>query len=118
VLGTRYGWALVALTRAALADGYSPDAITYYARMVIDEAVFREHQHVPELREALRRLRRDASLGHACRTCARDPGMCGCTQAGDQETSLDVETVERALASLGADPETRAACLAAARSAA
>ncbi|MGI5286604.1 helix-turn-helix domain-containing protein [Nonomuraea polychroma] len=118
LLGTRYGWALIALLKRALAAGYSPEAITRYAEMVIGEACFQEHQHVPELRYALARLRRDADLGHTCRTCAQDPAICTCAWTHDQDITLDAAALERALAALGADPHERAACLAAARSAA
>jgi hypothetical protein len=86
--------------------------------MVISEASFQDHQHVPELRYALARLRRDANLGHTCRTCAHDPAICTCAWTSAAETTLDAAALERALAALGADPDERAACLAAARSAA
>jgi hypothetical protein len=114
-VGVRYRFVLAALARQALADGYGPDAIVYYARMVISEAIFREHQHVPEFREALRRLRRDADLGHACRTCGDDPAICACAWTWDQGITADPEAALRAAAGLGATPEERAACLAAAR---
>ncbi|MGW6502937.1 hypothetical protein [Nonomuraea angiospora] len=118
LLGGRYGWALVALLQRALAAGYGSAAIISYAEMVIGEAIFADHQHVPELRFALARLRRDAELGHTCRTCAQDPAICTCAWTTDTETEVDAAALERALASLGADPDEQAACLAAARSAA
>ncbi|MFB4273061.1 helix-turn-helix domain-containing protein [Nonomuraea sp. GTA35] len=114
LLGTRYGWALTALLKRALDAGYGPDAITSYAAMVIGEARFADQQHVPELRYALARLRRDVALGHTCRTCANDPAICTCAWTSDTDAELDAAAIERTLASLGADPEERAACLAAA----
>lgn len=118
ILGTRFGWALIALARHALADGYGRDAIAYYADMVINEAIFRERQHVPELREALRRMRRDTDLGHACRVCGNDPATCTCAWDHDQVEAADRDQVLRALDQLGADDDERAACMAAGRSAA
>lgn len=114
-IGIRYRFALHALARQALADGYGAGAITYYAQMVISEATFREHQHVPEFREAMRRLRRDADLGDTCRTCGDDPAVCTCAWAYDQGITLDPEAAQRALADVGATPDERAAYLAAAR---
>ncbi|WP_344888403.1 hypothetical protein [Streptosporangium longisporum] len=60
------GWVkkhLTALAAAALAAGFHRDAIVQYATAVIAEARFAEHQHIPEFRDALRRLGRDAALG-------------------------------------------------------
>jgi hypothetical protein len=54
---------LAALIATALEAGFGRDAILRYAHMVIGEARYLEHQHLPELREALRRLGRDAALG-------------------------------------------------------
>ncbi|WP_326829706.1 helix-turn-helix domain-containing protein [Streptosporangium sp. NBC_01810] len=60
------GWVkknLATLADAALAAGFHRDAIVQYAAAVIAEARFAEHQHIPEFRDALRRLGRDAALG-------------------------------------------------------
>lgn len=69
----RYGHApawvrtqLARLTAAALDAGFGRDAIDAYARMVIAERTYGEHEHIPELRAALARLGRDAAQGDAC----------------------------------------------------
>ncbi|MGW0587435.1 hypothetical protein [Streptosporangium sp. NPDC002607] len=60
------GWVkkhLATLADAAMSAGFHRDAIVQYATAVIAEARFAEHQHIPEFRDALRRLGRDAALG-------------------------------------------------------
>ncbi|MFD0887052.1 hypothetical protein ACFQ08_21100, partial [Streptosporangium algeriense] len=70
------GWVrkhLATLARDALSAGYGAEALTRYARMVIAEERFLVHQHIPELRDALRRLELDVRQGDACPCCGRDP---------------------------------------------
>ncbi len=91
---------LAGLAGAALAAGFGPSAISGYAVMVIAEGRFQQHQHIPEFRDALRRLNRDAVLGSACRSCGFDPGDCPCrtSQADDRPwTDADQADLERAL---------------------
>jgi hypothetical protein len=101
------GWAkrhLADLAGTALAAGFGANAITGYAVMVITEGRFQPHQHIPELRDALRRLNRDAALGTACRACGFDPGDCPChgPAADDRPwTAEDQAALERALEHLG-----------------
>ncbi|GIH91976.1 hypothetical protein ACFFMN_33790 [Planobispora siamensis] len=102
------GWArkhLVALTATALEAGLGRDAITHYAAMAITEARYAEHQHIPELRAALARLGRDVALGHACATCARDPGGSFCCATDRPWTDDDQAALEAALDHLGVTPD-------------
>jgi hypothetical protein len=98
---------LVPLAATALAAGFGPDAITGYAVMVITEVRFKIDQHIPELRDALRRLSRDAALGTACRSCGFDPGGCPCTAPAQTDrpwTEADQAALERAMEHLGVEP--------------
>lgn len=100
---------LVPLAATALAAGFGADAIAGYAVMVITEGRFKPDQHIPELRDALRRLNRDAALGTACRSCGFAPGDCPCTPdtaAADRPwTEADQAALERALEHLGVAPD-------------
>ncbi|MGP4093002.1 hypothetical protein [Nonomuraea sp. KM90] len=105
---TAPGWVkskhLAPMAATALAAGFGREAITNYAGMVIAEGRFQDAQHIPEFRDALRRLGRDVELGHACATCARDPegSFCCVTpeQAGRAWTADDQAALERALDAL------------------
>src|SRR5690606_27857167 len=101
---TAPGWVkskhLAPMTAAALAAGFGRDAIVRYAAMVIGEGRFADHQHIPEFRDALRRLGRDAELGHACPVCARDPGGTWCCTEDRAWTADDQAALERALDAL------------------
>lgn len=98
------GWVkskhLAPMTAAALTAGFGRDAIVRYAAMVIGEGRFADHQHIPEFRDALRRLGRDAELGHACPVCARDPGGTWCCTEDRLWTADDQAALERALDAL------------------
>lgn len=110
---TAPGWArskhLAPMAAAALAAGFGREAITHYAEMVIGEGRFLDGQHIPEFRDALRRLGRDVELGHACATCARDPDGSFCCITPEQAerpwTDDDQVALERALDQLGAAPD-------------
>ncbi|MBB4702528.1 hypothetical protein [Sphaerisporangium siamense] len=101
------GWVrrhLVPLVAAAMRAGFGAQAISGYAVMVMSEGRYRDDQHIPELRGALSRLSRDATLGTACRACGLDPGDCPCraTPAADRPwTEQDQADFEAALAHLG-----------------
>ncbi|MFS1304503.1 hypothetical protein [Streptosporangium longisporum] len=84
----------------ALHAGYAREAIISYAVMVADEATFKAHQHLPELREALRRLTRDTALGDA-------PEPHPAPESGPDRpwSPEDHESWRRAVAHLGADPK-------------
>ncbi|MEV8636559.1 hypothetical protein AB0395_33420 [Streptosporangium sp. NPDC051023] len=105
------GWVrkhLAALARDALAAGYGAEALTRYARMVIEEERFLDHQHIPELRAALRRLELDVRQGDACLCCGRDPDGCPTASAPTADepwTDVDRAAWERIVAHLGADPD-------------
>ncbi|MBB2914904.1 hypothetical protein FHS43_006216 [Streptosporangium becharense] len=104
------GWVrkhLAALARDALGAGYGSGALTRYARMVIEEERFLGHQHIPELRAALRRLELDVRLGDACPCCGQEPDDCPAASATDDRpwTEQDQAAWERTLAHLGADPD-------------
>ncbi|GAA3078101.1 hypothetical protein [Streptosporangium carneum] len=109
---TAPGWVrkhLAALTRGALGAGYGSEALTRYARMVIEEERFLGHQHIPELRDALRRLELDVRQGDACPCCGRDPDDCPTAPASAVDdrawTDDDRAAWERIVAHLGADPD-------------
>ncbi|MFI9558834.1 hypothetical protein [Nonomuraea endophytica] len=93
----------------ALAAGFGRDAITRYAEAVIAEAAFATHQHLPELRHALRRLNADAALGCACRRCGQPGTSCRCddppTPQDRSWTADDQIALERALEHLGAQTD-------------
>ena len=100
------GWAkkqnLVPMASAALDAGFSREAITRYAEMVIAEARFLDHQHIPEFREALRRLARDAAQDQLCRACADPTCSCPTPAAPDRPWTVDdAAELERALDYLG-----------------
>lgn len=100
------GWVrskhLAPMAATVLAAGFGREAIVRYAELVIGEARFRDHQHIPEFRDALRRLGRDVELGHACATCARDPDGTWCCLPEDRPwTGDDQAALERALDQLG-----------------
>ncbi|MBP2703555.1 hypothetical protein JOL79_07045 [Microbispora sp. RL4-1S] len=75
------GWArqrhLLPMAAQAL-DRFGRDAVVRYAVMVAAEERFEPHQHIPEFREALRRLGRDVQLGDACALDGLDPAACPC----------------------------------------
>ncbi|WP_066950802.1 hypothetical protein [Microtetraspora fusca] len=86
--------------------GFGAHAIAHYAAMVVAEAEFQPHQHIPELREALRRLARDTALGDLCRACGV-PG-CACTDPPVEDrpwTPEDQAAFQRTLAHLGVTPD-------------
>lgn len=129
----RFKRAIIAEAEKALQAGFGREAILRYARMVIAAARFKEHQHVPEFREAMRCLERDVELGTACRVCGRPEGPQCCAQqdqagdtgnadgAGPDPGAPDVGEInpaelEATFDRLGVPPEIREACLAAARS--
>lgn len=103
---------LAVLADAALAAGFGHAAIVRYAQMAIDSARFGELQHIPELRDALRCLARDAALQTACRTCGRDPdGSLCCVAPGQADrpwTADDQAALERVLDRLGAPDDLAA----------
>ncbi|MEU0516626.1 hypothetical protein [Streptosporangium sp. NPDC006007] len=90
---------LIPLAAAALAAGFHRDTITHYAQMVITEARFAEHQHIPEFRDALRRLGRDTALGDLAPTVQPTPD----TDA--PWTDEDQAAWERVLDELGVTPD-------------
>ncbi|MFC4062810.1 hypothetical protein ACFOWE_31350 [Planomonospora corallina] len=108
-IGSRYRGAppwvrrhLTGLVAQALARGFGRDAVVAYARMVIAEHAFKDHQHIPEMREALRRLGRDVALGDAC----PEHGACECTRCAPHApdrpwTDGDQAEWEAALAHFG-----------------
>lgn len=110
------GWArrhLAAMAEAALGANFGRDAILHYAQLVIHEAAYKEHQHLPEFRAALARLGRDALLLTACPRCAADPrdGLCCIdpAKAGRSWTEEDQAALERALDRLGPTEDELAA---------
>jgi hypothetical protein len=113
------GWVKAKLVPIAMRglEHFDPEAIVHYAAMVVGEGQFAEHQHAPELREAVRRLSRDVALGTACAVhgCAADSCPCrGAPATGDRPwTDEDAACLERALDALDVPPEVRDACSAA-----
>ncbi|MFG3439886.1 hypothetical protein ACGF0J_21785 [Nonomuraea sp. NPDC047897] len=104
------GWVkskhLAPMAATALAAGFGRDAIVRYAGLVIDSGRFADHQHIPELRDALRRLALDVRTGHACAVCARDPDGTWCCVTEDRAwTEEDQAALERTLDQLGATPD-------------
>lgn len=104
------GWVkskhLAPMAATALAAGFGRDAIVRYAGLVIDSGRFADHQHIPELRDALRRLALDVRTGHACAVCARDPDGTWCCATEDRAwTEEDQAALERTLDQLGATPD-------------
>ncbi|MER7126665.1 hypothetical protein [Micrococcus luteus] len=96
------GWVkkrLAALADAALAAGFHRDAIVRYAAAVIAEARFLEHQHLPEFRDALRRLGRDTALGDVTPPAEPTP------DTGAPWSPEDQAAWERVLDQLGVDPD-------------
>jgi hypothetical protein len=94
------------MAAAALAAGFGRDAIVQYAGLVIGSGRFADHQHIPEFRDALRRLTLDVRTGHACAVCARDPDGTWCCLAEDRPwTAEDQAALDRALDVLGATPD-------------
>ncbi|WP_204061424.1 hypothetical protein [Microbispora corallina] len=105
------GWVktrhLVPMAQRALAAGFGRDAIQRYAALVATENRYAEHQHIPELREVLRRLSRDVARGDACRPHGT-PECAPCTAepTGDRPwTEADQADLERVLDHLSHTPD-------------
>lgn len=109
------GWAktkhLAPMAAQAL-DRFGRDAIIRYAELVAGEGAFAEHQHIPEFREALRKLGRDVELGTVCRRCGHPVDGCPCTTAplpakafAAEWTREDQVQWERVLEFLGVTPD-------------
>ena len=100
------GWVrrrLAAAVDEALRDGYGRDAIVHYAQHVVEPGRFKDHQHIPEFRDALRRLRQDVALGTVCACCGVPPAGCEARRAAADRpwTPEDQADLERACAHLG-----------------
>jgi hypothetical protein len=91
---------LATLADAALAAGFHRDAIVHYATAVIAETRFAEHQHIPEFRDALRRLGRDAALGDLTATPEPTPADTDAPWTDDDQAAW-----ERVLDQLGVTPD-------------
>lgn len=110
---TAPGWVrkrLAPLIGASLDAGFGPDAIKHYAEMTAAEGRFLDLQHIPEARDALRRLGRDVALSAACQQCGGTPTRCPCVTAalnsGDRPWSdEDQAALEAALARLDPTPD-------------
>lgn len=89
------GWAkarLAAMATAAL-EHFGRDAIAEYARTV-QPGMFKERQHIPEFRHALRLLGQAVTLGHACRNCGKPPADCPCRSSAADPVILDTPWTE------------------------
>ncbi|GIH70302.1 hypothetical protein [Sphaerimonospora thailandensis] len=104
------GWArkrhLIPMAQAALDTGFGPSAITRYAHLVADEGRFLERQHIPEFREVLRRLSRDATLEGLCHGCGQQTCACPTPTVDDRPwTSADQADLEATLDHFGLTPD-------------
>lgn len=104
------GWVrtrhLTPMVIQALKRGFGEQAIIQYALMVAAEERFADHQHIPEFRQALRRLGRDVALGSACAADGLDPAACPCGEIpfGPEDrpwSEADQAEWERILEALG-----------------
>ncbi|MFC7721196.1 hypothetical protein [Nonomuraea recticatena] len=82
------GWAKARLADMATAtlESFGRDAIIEFARTV-KPGMFKDHQHVPEFRHALRLLGQAVALGHACRNCGRPPRTAPAVQRSPTPSS-------------------------------
>lgn len=97
------GWVrkhLTTLAAAALAAGFHRDQIVRHAELTIGEARYRDHQHIPEFRDALRRLGRDRRLGDLT-----PPEQASPTVPDAPWTDEDQAAWEQALEHLGLTPD-------------
>ena len=105
---TATGWVrrlLAAAIVEALNAAYGPDAIRRYARMVVDEQRYAEHQHTLELADALKRLARDHRLGDACPDCGLPECDCRAPVVEiDPDAEIDPAVLARHYARHGVNP--------------
>ncbi|MGI5161427.1 hypothetical protein [Microbispora sp. CA-102843] len=106
------GWArkrhLIPMVDAALAAGFGLTAIERYAAQVAAEGQFLPHQHIPELREVLRRLGRDAALEDLCTVCGQPSCACAAPAAAVEDhpwTEQDQVDFEAVLNHFGLTPD-------------
>ena len=94
---------LVAYAAEALGEGLGAAAIVRYAEVVAEPGRFKEHQHIPEFRDVLRRLRRDVELGTVCACCGLPGEQCAAPLASADRpwTPEDQIDLERACERLG-----------------